>query len=159
VLYDRPTGVDDDLDIERPIDRTDMVEFVRDWVKKAENDLLNAEIVLPHEPCPFDTVAFHAQQCAEKYLKALLSWRLIDFERTHELGKLIDRPPADVAVPLTKTEARLLSRYGAQGRYPTRKREDKPQEPIPYPTRVSAERYVAQARAVREAIRPLLLPR
>ena len=43
---------------------------VRQWVAKAENDLRNAEHTLTlQEECPFDTVCFHAQQCAEKYLK------------------------------------------------------------------------------------------
>ena len=46
---------------------------VRLWVEKAEHDLRNAEYVLTlAERRPFDTVCFHCQQCAEKYLKALL---------------------------------------------------------------------------------------
>ena len=45
----------------------------RAWVKKAESDLKTAEHTLTlKERCPFDTVCFHAQQCAEKYFKALL---------------------------------------------------------------------------------------
>jgi predicted nucleotidyltransferase len=47
--------------------------LVRGWVVKAEHDLRNAEHTLTlEEDCPLDTVAFHAQQCVEKYLKALL---------------------------------------------------------------------------------------
>lgn len=43
------------------------------WLIKAEHDLRNAEHTLTlTEDCPFDTVAFHAQQCAEKALKGLL---------------------------------------------------------------------------------------
>ena len=30
--------------------------------------------------CPTDTVCFHAQQCAEKYLKALLVLRELEFQ-------------------------------------------------------------------------------
>lgn len=48
-------------------------EDFRAWIKKAEGDLKTAEHALTlKERCPFDTVCFHAQQCAEKYLKALL---------------------------------------------------------------------------------------
>lgn len=48
-------------------------EDFRAWIKKAEGDLKTAEHTLTlKERCPFDTVCFHAQQCAEKYLKALL---------------------------------------------------------------------------------------
>ena len=49
------------------------LEIVNQWVEKAEHDLRNAEHTLTlQEDCPFDTVCYHAQQCAEKYLKAFL---------------------------------------------------------------------------------------
>ena len=45
-----------------------------EWVLKAENDLKAAAQVLKlGAECPTDTVCFHAQQCAEKYLKACLA--------------------------------------------------------------------------------------
>jgi len=50
-----------------------VVSVVRGWVQKAESDLKTAVLVLhAGEEGLADTVAFHAQQCAEKYLKALL---------------------------------------------------------------------------------------
>jgi HEPN domain-containing protein len=68
-----------------PADRR-VLTIVRGWVEKAESDLKNARIVLgAGEECPADTVAFHAQQCAEKYLKALLVFEGIDFPKTHDL--------------------------------------------------------------------------
>ena len=36
-----------------------------------------------------DAVCFHAQQCAEKYLKAFLTYKEIEFRKTHDLGELI----------------------------------------------------------------------
>ena len=61
-------------------DRT--VTLIREWVAKAEDDLKNASSVirLGHE-CPVDTVCFHAQQCVEKYLKALLAMEGVDFPK------------------------------------------------------------------------------
>lgn len=51
------------------------LRVVRQWVEKAENDLKNATHTLKlGRDCPTDTVCFHAQQCVEKYLKALLVW-------------------------------------------------------------------------------------
>ena len=51
----------------------DTANWVRTWVEMAEADLRNAEHTLTlEEHCPFNTVCFHAQQCAEKYLKAFL---------------------------------------------------------------------------------------
>ena len=38
---------------------------------------------------PTDTVCFHAQQCVEKYLKALLVLHGIEFERVHQISALI----------------------------------------------------------------------
>ncbi len=50
------------------------VAVVRGWVAKAENDLRNAAHALKlGKMCPTDTVGFHARQCVEKYLKALLA--------------------------------------------------------------------------------------
>ncbi|MBM4080999.1 MAG: HEPN domain-containing protein, partial [Planctomycetes bacterium] len=43
-----------------------------DWVGKADNDLLNVRNNLAAERVPWDTVCFHAQQAAEKMLKAFL---------------------------------------------------------------------------------------
>lgn len=42
------------------------------WLAKAEHDLLNIENNLKAQQIPWDTICFHAQQAAEKYLKALL---------------------------------------------------------------------------------------
>ncbi len=48
-----------------------VVELIRDWLAKAENDLKTAVVALTlGGDCPTDTVCFHAQQCVEKYIKA-----------------------------------------------------------------------------------------
>ncbi len=57
------------------------------WVLRARNDLKAAEYLLTlADGCPFDAVCFHAQQCAEKYLKALLTSHAVAFERTITFG-------------------------------------------------------------------------
>lgn len=45
----------------------------REWVEKAEGDFRTArrELLAPDSP-NYDAACFHAQQCAEKYLKARL---------------------------------------------------------------------------------------
>jgi HEPN domain-containing protein len=48
------------------------LEQARQWVRKADNDLLDADNNLRSERIPFDTVCFHCQQAAEKCLKAAL---------------------------------------------------------------------------------------
>lgn len=68
----------------------DEIDLVKLWIKKAENDLITAQnsINIAPEP-PLDTVCFHAQQCAEKYLKAYLVYHKVEFEKTHDLRELI----------------------------------------------------------------------
>ncbi len=48
------------------------MELARQWLAKAQNDLLNADNHLKSEIIPHDTVRFHCQQAAEKLLKAYL---------------------------------------------------------------------------------------
>ena len=43
---------------------------------------------LAAEEIPWDTVGFHAQQCSEKYLKALLLFHRINFPKIHDLTEL-----------------------------------------------------------------------
>ena len=60
------------------------------WTKKAENDLRTTELCLNIKPTPpTDTICFHAQQCAEKYLKAYLIYKEVEFEKIHDLGDLV----------------------------------------------------------------------
>jgi HEPN domain-containing protein len=56
--------------------------IAREWIIKAENDLKTASHTLKiGKGCPTDTVCFHAQQCVEKYLKAFLVCKGIDFSK------------------------------------------------------------------------------
>jgi len=59
------------------------------WFRKAENDLLNVANNLRAERYASDTVCFHCQQAAEKYLKGFLSWHGVPFARTHDLPELL----------------------------------------------------------------------
>lgn len=61
-------------------------------------------------------MAFHAQQCAEKYLKVLLSFRSIDFPRIYDLGELMEL--AGLRVDLTAEDVRTLTDYATVTRDP-----------------------------------------
>lgn len=69
-------------------ERLRLEDLVRSWVSKAEHDLLNIEKDLAAKEIPWDTVGFHAQQCSEKYLKALLLFHRINFPKIHDLTEL-----------------------------------------------------------------------
>ena len=79
-----------------------VIIVIREWIGKAENDLKTAVHTLEmDDECPTDTVCFHAQQCVEKYLKALLVLEETDFPKTHDIRKIIALLPGRVRVPLT----------------------------------------------------------
>jgi HEPN domain-containing protein len=126
----------------------ELTHVVRQWVQKAENDLKTAAHTLKLGPAgPMDTVCFHAQQCVEKYLKALLVLHGIEFERVHQISALISRLPARLRPDLTPEEQERLTDYAVSTRYPG------DYERIPL---AEARQAVQIARRVRKHIRPLL---
>ena len=92
---------------------------VREWIKKAENDLRSARRLLADEDdCPTDTVCFHAQQCVEKYIKALLVQHQTPFPKTHSLSGLVSLLPVKYHNILSGDEQKLLTKYATVTRYP-----------------------------------------
>ncbi|MDQ2830508.1 MAG: HEPN domain-containing protein [Chloroflexota bacterium] len=63
-----------------------MSPLTTEWITKAEGDLASALRDYRARKAPnYDGACFHAQQCAEKYLKALLQDNGIAFGKTHDL--------------------------------------------------------------------------
>ena len=94
-------------------------EVVQAWLKRARSDLqlgkaaLITPGVLPEDAC------FHAQQCAEKALKALLLLRQISYPRTHSIEVLLDiLKLKGEHVPENVDETFILTEYAVQTRYP-----------------------------------------
>ncbi|OIP41669.1 hypothetical protein AUJ95_02910 [Candidatus Desantisbacteria bacterium CG2_30_40_21] len=90
------------------------------WFKKANNDLKNANIVIEAEDAPVDTVCFHCQQSAEKYLKGFLVYHNIKFEKQHDLDYLLDLCyQIDSSFDSLRDMAENLIPYAVESRYPT----------------------------------------
>ncbi|MGQ9638813.1 MAG: HEPN domain-containing protein [Thermodesulfobacteriota bacterium] len=68
----------------------ELKELVKNWIRKAENDLKTAKDEIKTENPATDTVCFHAQQCAEKYLKAYLVFHQKHFKKIHNIAKLVE---------------------------------------------------------------------
>ena len=97
----------------------EVVKVVSQWIRKAENDLRVATLALKTEKnCPTDAVSFHAQQCVEKYLKALLAFKGIDFPKTHNISELIALLPSNISIELTPENQEKLTDYATVTRYP-----------------------------------------
>ncbi|MAE71974.1 MAG: hypothetical protein CME06_16095 [Gemmatimonadetes bacterium] len=118
----------------------------RAWMQKAANDLKAIEIVLPHKDGPLDTVAFHAQQAAEKSLKALAVFAGQQPQRTHDLEALWARlPDSDrQSLAVDEDDLELLSQMAVAPRYPGWDDE--------FDDRDTIEHAVAVARLVYQAV-------
>ena len=120
----------------------------REWAMKGENDLKNAAHTLEMgKECPTDTVCFHAQQCVEKYLKALLVLKDIHFPKTHNIEEIIALVPENLRPKLDDKEQDRLTEYATVTRYPG------DYDPI---SLGEAKEAVKIARRVRSHIRKLL---
>jgi HEPN domain-containing protein len=89
----------------------------RRWLQNARGDLSMARVPLP-EDATYEMLCFHAQQAAEKAIKAVLLAKGVDFPFTHNLQLLIDRIPSGVDVPPQVTRAVDLTPYAVITRYP-----------------------------------------
>lgn len=93
--------------------------LVGDWLTRADSDLAVAERLLGEQGPFCNAVAFHCQQAAEKYLKAVLTLWQIEFPKTHVIAvllKLVQTRDAELAESLMETVS--LTPYGVELRYP-----------------------------------------
>jgi HEPN domain-containing protein len=89
-----------------------------DWLARAEGDLALARAPLP-EGAFYEDLCFHAQQAAEKAIKAIYQHYGKRFKYTHDLDELITGlQNEDVTVPAEVVEAAVLTSYAWEARYP-----------------------------------------
>ncbi len=93
---------------------------VEDWVKKAEDNYTSALTLARRKSHPVpDVICNQCQQCAEKYLKALLIRHGVDFPKTHDLRILEDLVShVEPDIRLVDEQLQLLNPYGIDVRYP-----------------------------------------
>ena len=64
-----------------------MKKFTKEWLKAALDDLITIEEIVKNSFLS-NIVAFHAQQCVEKSMKAIIEEEQIDIPKIHKLLKL-----------------------------------------------------------------------
>lgn len=96
------------------------VHKVMQWLAYAEEDLRLAAhaMGMPPAECPARLVAYHAQQCAEKCLKAYLVYHGVDFPYTHNISTLLELCSECGDWPVNLREAEELTDYAVTTRYP-----------------------------------------
>jgi HEPN domain-containing protein len=89
------------------------------WIAKAEEDYTMARLALRQKIPLTSSACFHAQQCAEKYLKAALVAKGSQFPKIHDLLKLSHIcEQVGVSIPLDPDQLDKLSASAVQVRYP-----------------------------------------
>jgi len=94
-------------------------DIVNSWVKKADRDLEVAKRELELTDPLTDIIYFHAQQAAEKYMKAYLIWLDIEFQKTHDVEDLVVvASKKDPPILKLKDSGAELSAFAVEARYP-----------------------------------------
>jgi HEPN domain-containing protein len=90
-----------------------------DWANYAEQDWEAAKLLLKRTKPLTISVCFHAQQSAEKYLKALLIAKEVDFPKTHDLSSLnMLCNQAGVLTGFSPAKLAILADHAVASRYP-----------------------------------------
>ncbi len=96
-----------------------MKKLTEEWIAKAEQDYLVTIREFKSDPPALETSSFHAQQCIEKYLKAVLQENEVEFEKIHDPDIL--REQCVNFIPELKDYRDVLiklSTYAIEVRYP-----------------------------------------
>jgi HEPN domain-containing protein/predicted nucleotidyltransferase len=150
VLYESPTPASGQQQKEGYVipSPQQVITAIQEWLEKADNDLKNAMHTLKlGRDCPTDTACFHAQQCLEKHLKALLVFQATPFGKTHDLDVLMTLLPVKRRPRLARSDRSRFTKYAAIIRYPLAGKD------VPL---AQARKEVAITRRVRREVRKLL---
>jgi HEPN domain-containing protein len=112
--------------------------FALQWLGKADEDMIMAEVLLSAPTAAKWGACFHAQQAAEKALKAVLVTQDRDVPYTHSL-LLLRATLGMESEKLDEAALEQLSPWAVAGRYP---------EEIPEPSVAEAGRLVDAARSI-----------
>ncbi len=99
-------------------ENTDMNPLTSEWIELAEEDHAIAILIQREQLAMRNGMCLHAQQCAEKYLKAWLQENSIPVPRTHNLEELLDLIlPTIPSWHSWKTDLAVLSKHAVDTRY------------------------------------------
>lgn len=97
-----------------------MKPSTREWIDKAEADFDAAQMLYRARKRPsYDAACFHAQQCAEKYLKARLEEAGLPIPKTHNLYALLTLvSPLEPGWNVLAADLNILNVFAVAYRYP-----------------------------------------
>ena len=93
--------------------------IVQSWVQKAEHDFGTANLILKSKDDELaDMACYHAQQCAEKYIKVLFIKKGLDVPRIHDLLELAKKLPPKDQAKFSLDALSDLNSFAVDVRYP-----------------------------------------
>lgn len=119
-------------------------DFVQQWIDKARKGLAAGEVLLKEEFEDYENVGFHAQQAAEKFVKAFLVRHQIEFPKSHDMAllrQLVSQIDPWLAEKLAIADS--LTPYGVEFCYPG---------DLPSVSRIEGEKALRAAEQTRELI-------
>jgi HEPN domain-containing protein len=126
----------------------EILKKVIQWLSLADEDLDLASHGLGlGARSPYRLIAYHAQQCAEKCLKAFLVCHKVDFPYTHNIRRLIEFCGKHASWAETLRDAEELTPYAVTARYLGEDEEV---------TEAEAKRAIELAQKVRQQVRTAL---
>jgi len=130
------------------VHNSEIIKKVKQWMSYGNEDLNLARHGLTlAEKAPFRLIAYHAKQCAEKYIKAYLVFHEIDFPFTHNISHLLELWPG-TGWDDKLLDAEELTTFAVSTRYPGE------EEPV---TESEAKHAIEIAGIVREIIQSALI--
>jgi HEPN domain-containing protein len=93
--------------------------YAMEWIDYAERNYDTVLLLMLHQRQHIGIIAFHCQQTAEKYLKAVLAGAEQAIPRVHDLA-MLNRQTASICPALTALESvcERLTPFGTVTRYP-----------------------------------------
>jgi HEPN domain-containing protein len=122
-----------------------MKPLTLEWIETAEEDwnIMLKGYRARKDPA-YNAACFHAQQCAEKYLKGRLEEAGIAFRKTHDLTELLNQTKVvEPGWSMLQNEIDFLNKYSVAHRYPGGGSADK----------AEAKDAVSACRKIRSAVR------
>ena len=93
------------------------IDFIKQWLLKANEDLLVVERLVDYEIIATSSACFHCQQAVEKFLKAFLISNDIEIKKTHNIEYLLSEC-SDIDEDFSDIDPKELSDFGVDVRYP-----------------------------------------
>lgn len=94
-------------------------ELAKQFLMLADDDLRLSELIMGDSEPICWAAAFHAQQCAEKALKGLLTFHNVRAGKTHDIGNLLKLSLSVVPdLEQLRESASMLTAYAVDSRYP-----------------------------------------